>query len=57
MQAGSLLCQYAVQSSAAAPPGGAGAFDYLLQVNTSVRYFKDEFYDPNFYYQVCLFCD
>ncbi|KAI7842323.1 hypothetical protein COHA_003963 [Chlorella ohadii] len=37
-----------------APPGGAGAFDYLLQVNTSVRYFKDEFYDPNFYYQVPL---
>jgi hypothetical protein len=33
---------------------GPGRFDYLLQVNMSVRYFKDEFYDPNFYYQVPL---
>lgn len=30
---------------------GVNRFNYLLQVNMSVRYFKDEWYDPNFYYQ------
>lgn len=32
-------------------PAAGGRFDYLLQVNTSVRYFKDKWIDPNFYYQ------
>lgn len=33
---------------------GVNRFNYLLQVNMSVRYFKDEWYDPNFYYQASM---
>lgn len=43
----------AARCPAACPPADPGpGLDYLLQVNTSVRYFRDQFSDPNFWFQV-----